>query len=359
MLHPDIVKAASFGAPGFGPIVPVVQWNGLTLPYPEGVADLEEVAGQRFDADTFRTVPLQVWAGDEDVNVAPYWNPSDPTVALVSAAFGGFYLYQRWPRYEAAYKSAGASCQFVVFPGLGHAWLDESYLTEFFERNRGGPMPPLPKPMLYKIYFPHVASFPPWETEIGVVNTIPGGEAVRGKLQAFRAQGGSPLQSLDIVLQPSEGKEITVGSTFQNPADIAYLILVSDSGFLAGYTRFSQPGNRVSLISTPASPRGWFTKVETDGWTGIAFVNADSATAGVRLTAMDDGGTPVATASFTLTPGQKYVALVSELFRFDAARASYISYVSDKKLVGFTVSGSGNGQMLDGLHSLGQYVPPQ
>ena len=41
MLHPDMVKAASLGAPGFGPIVPVESWNGLSLPYPEGVADLE------------------------------------------------------------------------------------------------------------------------------------------------------------------------------------------------------------------------------------------------------------------------------------------------------------------------------
>jgi hypothetical protein len=355
MLHPDVVKAASIGAPGFGPIVPVVTWNNQTLTYPVGIADLDMLVGRGFDGETFRTVPLQVWVGDEDL-VGSYWRLSDPEVALVSATFGGVNDYDRWPIYELVYHSAGSNCQFVIFPGMGHTFPDLSYLTEFFERNHGSPMPPLPKPQLYKIYFPHVASFSGWDTEIAVLNTVPGGEPVRGKLQTYGA-AGNLLQSADIEIQPGGRKEITIGSFFQNPADIAYLALVSDSGYLAGYTRFSQPGNRTSLIAAVGANHGWFTKVENEGWTGIAFVNVDTAKANVTLTGSDDAGNQVAEVSIGLAPGIKSIALIGELFKLDAARITYVRWVSDKKIVGFTVSGSADATMLDGLHSLGQYVP--
>jgi pimeloyl-ACP methyl ester carboxylesterase len=45
-LHPDRVKAASFGSGGSYPIVPVAQWKGKTLRYPVGIADLEALTGQ-------------------------------------------------------------------------------------------------------------------------------------------------------------------------------------------------------------------------------------------------------------------------------------------------------------------------
>ncbi len=146
MLHPGAVKAASIGCPGWGPIVPVAGFGGQTLNYPEGVADLATLVGQPFDAASFRSLPLQIWVGDEDDNVDPWWQLSDPTVALVHAAFGGRHLYQRWPRYEAAYASVTSMAQFVVFPKLGHSWAGWSYMKEFFERNRVSRSRRFPRP---------------------------------------------------------------------------------------------------------------------------------------------------------------------------------------------------------------------
>jgi hypothetical protein len=270
-----------------------------------------------------------------------------------STAFGGRQLYQRWPQYETAYATVSSLCQFVVFPTMGHSWASWSYIREFFNRYRTSTPPPLSKPALYKIYFPHVAASSPWATEVGVTNTSD--VAILGTLWAHRADG-MPTQSVDLTLAPMQRKEIAVGSFFQLPAQIAYLSFVCDSGFIAGYTRFSQPGNRVSLAAGAGARTGWFTKLERDGWTGIAFVNVETENATVTLNAVDAEGGLVSTATLVLTAGQKYVGMATQMFTGDLSRARYVKYSSDKRLLGFTVSSSGDGEMLDGLHCLGQYI---
>jgi hypothetical protein len=359
MLHPEIVKAASIGCPGWGPAVPVGEFNGQTLPYPEGVADLQTLVGQSFNETSFRSLPLQVWVGDGDTNVDPWWNLSDPTVSLVHLAFGGRHLYQRWPRYEAAFSAVTSMAQFVVFPDMGHQWADWSYMKAFFERNRTAAQPPLTKPQLYRVYFPHVASDGHWETEIALVNTIPGGTPVHGELQAFRKEGGSPIETLPLDIQPGGRKEITIGSAFRNPTEIAYLEYQSDSGFLAGYTRFNEPGNRVSLpVTASAASEGWFPKLENDGWTGLAFVNTETSNAAVTLSAYDENGGKVAeTLIPVVKPGEKVVGLTSQLFpAASLASARFFSFTSDKMLIGFTVSRSEDGLKLDGLMAAARYV---
>jgi hypothetical protein len=357
MLHPEIVKAASIGTPGWGPIVPVASWNGENLPYPGGIADLDQLVGSKFDNQNFSRVPLQVWVGDEDFTMDLYWRPSDSEQQLISSAFGGTSrLYVRWPQYEAAYGSVNSLCQFIVFPKLSHAWPDFCYIRDFFEKNRSAQPVAVPKPALYTIYFPHVASSDSWQTEIGITNASP--VAVRGQLNAYRSDGGTPVQSIGVTLGPLQRKEITVASFFQNPGGIAYLSFVADSGFVAGYTRFSQPGNRVSLKAGGGTTTGWFTKIEQDGWTGIAFVNIETSSATVSLSAMDANGSQVASATLTLAPGKKIVGMIPDLLKGDLNRAKYVKYDSDKLLLGFTVSGSNDGQALDGLHCLPSYIFP-
>ena len=86
---------------------------------------------------------------------------------------------------QAACNSIGSLCQFIVFPGAKHQWPAWSFLKEFFERNLTKPFPPpLPKPLNCRLYFPHVASFDQWETEIALTNTSEG--PIRGKLRPTR-----------------------------------------------------------------------------------------------------------------------------------------------------------------------------
>ena len=187
-----------------------------------------------------------------------------------------------------------------------------------------------------------------------MTNTSEG--TVSGILRAYGKDGGQPLESHALTIAPMGRQEITVSRFFQNPQSAAYLIFESNSGFIAGYTRFSQPGNRATLAAGKGSKAGWFTKVEQDGWTGIAFVNTETAEATVNLTAWDANGNQVGAKTITLKPGEKSVGMVDQLFGSDVSDAVYVKFTSDKTLMGFTVSGSGDGTMLDGLHSLGQYL---
>jgi hypothetical protein len=96
--------------------------------------------------------------------------------------------------------------------------------------------------------------------------------------------------------------------------------------------------------------------VEKDGWTGIAFVNLGTVAATVALTAYADSGDVVAATTLSLAPGQKFVGMVDQLFKSDLTYATYCKYLSDKSLLGFTVSGSADGQRIDGLRALGDYL---
>ncbi len=355
LLHPDRVLAMSAGSGGEYAIAPVPVWKGKTLRYPVGVADLEQLTGKPFDLSAFSKVPVQIYIGDlqvdDAVNYSDGYDAED--ASLIKSVFGG-PTFRRYPASEAAYHSVGSPCQFVIWPGVAHQWPDWNFIREFLEHNRAEPLPPpLPKPLLYKLYFPHVASSGQWGTEIALTNTSE--VAVRGELQAFNAEGGLPVQSVAMTVPPLGRKQIDVGTHFVNPGSIAYLAYVSDSGFLSGYTRFSQPANRATLAAGIGTKLGWFTKVEQDGWTGIAFVNTDAAVATVNLTAYAADGGQVATRTITLNPGQKSVGMVDQLFSASLITAKYVKLKSDKNVLAFTVSGSSDGQMLDGLHCLDQY----
>ena len=189
-----------------------------------------------------------------------------------------------------------------------------------------------------------------------LVNTIPGSVAVRGELRAFRGDGGAPLESIPIEIPPGGRKEITVGNSFQSPEQIAYLVFLADSGFLAGYTRFNQPGNRVSLPAASGVQEGWFPKMERDGWTGLAFVNISDQEVIVKLTAFDENGTKVAEESMQIDPGVKTIGVLEQIFPGDISSARYFCFSSDQKILAFSVSGSSDGLMLDGLPSLDWYI---
>ena len=105
---------------------------------------------------------------------------------------------------------------------------------------------------------------------------------------------------------------------------------------------------------------GWFPKIETDGWTGLALVNTETSDAAVVLTAYDENGGTVAVSTLpAVKPGQKIIGLMAQLFsNADLSRARYFGFVSDKTLIGFSVSQSEDGLKLDGLMTLSRYLHP-
>jgi pimeloyl-ACP methyl ester carboxylesterase len=121
VLHPGRVKAVATGSPGGWPIAPVALWGGEALPYPAGVADLEDLTGQPFDSLAYKTVPQLIAMGSLDdndsIDFRDGWD--EEPAALVDRLFGTDPL-SRWESAEMLYRAAGADAQFVLVDGIGH-----------------------------------------------------------------------------------------------------------------------------------------------------------------------------------------------------------------------------------------------
>ncbi len=113
LLHPEMVRAAAFG--GCGGTLPVSEWEGREMWWPEGISNISAITGQPFDIDGFRFVPQFYFGGSLD-NVD-------------SAG---------WERVQRIYRSVGANIELKVYPGVGHYYTDEirSDLGTFFARHR-------------------------------------------------------------------------------------------------------------------------------------------------------------------------------------------------------------------------------
>ena len=100
------------------------------------------------------------------------------------------------------------------------------------------------------------------------------------------------------------------------------------------------------------SRRGIFATLEQDnGWTGLALVNTESEAATVTLRARNNRGQLKARKDLTLAPHERLIGLVTTIFaREDISEAHYISYESNRELVGFQING--NGRLLDALPAL-------
>ncbi len=136
ILHPDRVKAATIGSPGGFPVLPVADFEGTTLNYPAGIADLQELTGSPFDAATYNAIPQLIYMGTEDDNdsldFTDGWEADH--AAVVDGLFGSDPL-SRWDDAEAIYQEEGANVQFLLVEGFGHDRPGlQDYSTEFFKR---------------------------------------------------------------------------------------------------------------------------------------------------------------------------------------------------------------------------------
>ena len=135
ILHPYIVKAAAIGSPGGWPIAPISGFDEQELPYPAGIADMEELTGVPFDAAAYNAIPQLIYMGSLDDNDSldfeDGWEQENAKV--VNQLFGSDPL-TRWKEAEALYQEEGANVRFLLIEGIGHDRKElQSYATEFFK----------------------------------------------------------------------------------------------------------------------------------------------------------------------------------------------------------------------------------
>jgi pimeloyl-ACP methyl ester carboxylesterase len=356
LLHPELVKAVASGSPGGWPTVPKDSWEGKKLIYPAGTADLKALTGKSFNLKAYRSVPAFIYIGDSDSNDAvPYGDGfSDNERQLIYNLFGAppDYPYVRWPKAEGIFRLAKTNTQLYIYPDVGHAYSNEMWedLKTFFShyQQTNKPLVLKKKPLRYTIYFPHVAAVNQWQTEIGITNNIQGLE-IQGRLQGYDSSGNAAGSAVDITLESLARKEFNVASDFKNADEISYISLTADSFYISGYTKFSKRGNRVAIAATTGKPRGIFLKKDNQGWTGIAYVNPENRPIHVTMKAMNDRGDIIASKSMSVAAGAKVIGTAEGLFDVDISNATYISYYADGNIIGFSLNGSDDGKMLDGL----------
>jgi|GEM_PF-2918657 len=118
LLHPEMVRAAAFG--GCGGTLPVTEWEGRALSWPEGISNISAITGHPFNIAAYRYVPQFFFVGDGD-----NFDPTD------------------WERARQIYNSVGTNIELRMYPGVGHQYTDEilADLGNFFAQYKS------PKPV--------------------------------------------------------------------------------------------------------------------------------------------------------------------------------------------------------------------
>lgn len=89
------------------------------------------------------------------------------------------------------------------------------------------------------LYFPHVDTNLPWQTEVAIINTSD--QTVTSTLRAL-SNAGQLMESKAITLPAHGRRQITVANEFSNSTNIGYLIFDTSSDTVQGYTKFYQAG---------------------------------------------------------------------------------------------------------------------
>ena len=136
-----------------------------------------------------------------------------------------------------------------------------------FTVTQTGPITPL--------YFPHVDTNLPWQTEIAIINTS--NQKVTGTLRAL-SNAGQLIETKDVTLSARGRRQITVANEFTNPTTIGYIVFDADSPAVRGYTKFYQAG--VYRAAIPAvkeinTSDIYISHIASDAqwWTGVSLVN--------------------------------------------------------------------------------------
>jgi hypothetical protein len=200
------------------------------------------------------------------------------------------------------------------------------------------------------LFYPQVVSDTNWWT--GIVAYNPAAAAATLTIRPYSTAG----IALSPTSQTVNAKQKYLGTVEQLglPTDTAWLRITASSaltGFeLIGMRDFNQLAAYCNLSG--GGREGILPKLEKQGSTQIALVNLEQTPATVTLTAYNDSGGVIATASLTITAYGKVIDTAETLLGQGLPAATYIGYSSDKNLIGYQLNTSSDSTMLDGLPGL-------
>jgi formylglycine-generating enzyme required for sulfatase activity len=205
------------------------------------------------------------------------------------------------------------------------------------------------------LYYPYVVNDADWWT--GIVAYNPFQSPCNITITSYNADG-TYLSSLTDSISGMQKYVGTVGTQIVLPAQTSWFRIDSTralSGFEVIGTRAldrlaSYAGNGGIGVKT-----GVFAKIEKfGGETFIVLVNTENSTATVTLTAYTDDGTALASKVITLESHAMIADDHDYIFGQNIPNATYITYTSDRNMVGLQLNYSADGTMFDGLPGLSE-----
>jgi hypothetical protein len=198
------------------------------------------------------------------------------------------------------------------------------------------------------LYFPHIDTNLPWQTEIAVVNT--GNQTVTGTLRALSNEG--QLEgTLEVTLSAHGRRQIIVADEFANHTNIGYIILDTNSSYVQGYAKFYQAGvYRAAIPAVKEVNTGDINISHIDSsaqwWTGVSLVNTTAATKELTITFNNGVSVP-----YTLNAYQHRVFTIGSLLNEPIQPNIHSAVISNASgVIGLELFGStGSPNQLEGI----------
>jgi hypothetical protein len=199
------------------------------------------------------------------------------------------------------------------------------------------------------LYFPHIATSLPWQTEIAIINTSPN-QPVTGTLRGF-SDNGQLVDTKAVTLSARGRRQIIVADEFSNHTNIGYIIFDTNSDTVQGYTKFyiadtyraAIPAVKevnTSNIYIPhiASSAQW--------WTGVSLVNTTSTAKQLTITFNNGLSVP-----YTLNANEHRAFDIASLFNNQPQPDIQSAVITNASgVIGLELFGSnGGGNQLDGI----------
>jgi hypothetical protein len=191
-----------------------------------------------------------------------------------------------------------------------------------------------------RLYFPHVDTTSPWETEIAIINVSP--TPLTGTLKGY-SNTGTLIDTMGISLAPHGRRQITISQELANPTSIGYLVFEAGSGDACGYTKFYVSGQyraAVPAVEEVNTSDIYVSHIDSSNewWTGMSLLNT---TGSAKTLAIDfDTGQ---SRSVTLAPGEHQSFTIASLFEGQSQPDIHSAVITNANgVVGLELFGSGN-----------------
>jgi len=139
-LYPEKIKTVVSGGVNCMPIIPSDIWNGVELPFHIGVADIDEIAGIRFNLEEYKKVAQYIYMGETDDNdTLPFDDAFNEEERQIVIKILGSEMKKRWEISKEIYNHFEIPAQMVMYKGVGHEITPEmeNDIINFFRLNAG------------------------------------------------------------------------------------------------------------------------------------------------------------------------------------------------------------------------------